>query len=110
MTVLVAGWVYALPFAAMALVCPLMMLGMVGMMIPGVRRIFGRAGANGHAGHGMMMCHGMSHGEESHEEEAAAAADGDLLEQMRAQRDTLDRLIARAESETATPASTNGGR
>ncbi len=106
MTVAVAGWVYALPFAAMALLCPLMMLSMGAMMIPGVRRIFGNK-SGGHAGHGMMMCHGMSH-DDSHEQSAVTpAASGNLLEELRAQREALDTLIARAEAETGAATTPN---
>jgi len=99
MTVAVSGWVWALPFAAMALVCPLMMLSMVAMAFPWVRRLFGRADAGG--GHSMMMCHGASHGGDSrgeHPARAGAGSDAGLLAELRAQRDALDRLIERAET------------
>lgn len=104
MAVAVAGWVWVLPLAAMALLCPLMMLSMFAMMIPGVRRIFGNRGG-GHVGHGMMMCHGMSH-EDAHEQAETPAASGNLLDELRAQREALDTLIARAESETGETAGT----
>lgn len=99
MTVAVSGWLWALPFAAIALLCPLMMLSMAAISFPFVRRLFGRADASG--GHGMMMCHGMSHGGDSHAEQPAPAGagnDASLLAELRAQREALDRLIERAEA------------
>lgn len=103
MVVAVSGWVWALPFAAMALICPLMMLSMVAMAVPWVRRLFGGASDSG-SGHGLMMCHGMSHSGEGHTEQptpAASGGQGDLLAELRAQREALDALIARAASQTA---------
>ncbi len=48
----------------------------------------------------MMMCHGMSHSDADEESVQTPAASGNLLEELRAQREALDVLIARAEAET----------
>jgi hypothetical protein len=73
-------WLFGIGIAAMLLICPLMMLGMiVGGWILGRR-----AGGSGHSGHGMMMCHSMgaSHGDKS-----------PSVEELRAERDRLDEAI-----------------
>jgi hypothetical protein len=78
---------------------------MVGMMVFGWLFMRGRTGS--HSGHGMMMCH-MGHGgnghegHQGHEQEADArrakpAESADLVAELKAQRERLDQLIARAE-------------
>ncbi len=85
-------WGIAVPFILlMALACPLMM---VGMMAFGWLFMRGRSGSQG--GHGMMMC--MGHGSGDHEEHHEATKP--LVEELKAERERLDRIIARAEEET----------
>jgi glycine/D-amino acid oxidase-like deaminating enzyme len=63
---------------------------MVGMIVGGW--IFGRK-ATGHGGHGMMMCHPMGHGgPDQHADETAAT-----IADLKAERERLDEIIARAE-------------
>ncbi|HEU4758735.1 MAG TPA: hypothetical protein VFT91_02020 [Dehalococcoidia bacterium] len=78
-------WVIAIPLALMFALCSFMMLSMV---------LRGWLGRGRQAGHGMMMC--MSH--DGHE---AGAPDKGLLEELKAERDRLDALIARAGGEPA---------
>ena len=78
-------WAIGIPVVVLLLLCPLMM---VGMIVGGW--IFGRRALGGHGGHGMMMCHG-SHG--GGEPDASA----DLVDDLKAERQRLDELIARAE-------------
>lgn len=88
---------WGLPLVLIALACPLMM---VGMMAFGWLFMRGRVGS--HSGHGMMMCH-MGHGGgngHEHEADARGAKSGesaDLVAELKAQRERLDQLIARAE-------------
>jgi len=92
-------WTWGLPLALIVLACPLMM---VGMMAFGWLFMRGRSGS--HSGHGMMMCHmghGGDNGHESHEHEAKPAASEDLVAELKAERDRLDQLIARAEEKAA---------
>jgi hypothetical protein len=85
-------WEWGLPLALVVLACPLMM---VGMMAFGWLFMRGRAGS--HSGHGMMMCH-MGHGNGGgHEGHEAPAESADLMAELKAQRERLDQLIARAE-------------
>jgi len=78
-------WAIGIPILLLVLLCPLMM---VGMIVGGW--VFGRRAMGGHGGHGMMMCHG-GHGSED------TAASGGIVEELRAERQRLDELIARAE-------------
>ena len=79
-------WLIGVPVVALLLLCPLMM---VGMIVGGW--IFGRRamGHDGNSGHGMMMCHPMGHGSDART--APTVAD------LKAERDRLDEIIARAE-------------
>ena len=71
----------AVPFVLMALLCPLMM---VGMIVGGW--VFAR-GRSGSGSHGMMMCHGGHH---------HGRVEGEGMQaEMRAQREGIDRPIAR---------------
>lgn len=79
-------WLIGAPVVLLLLVCPLMM---VGMIVGGW--IFGRK-ATGHGGHGMMMCHSMGHGGQGSQDETAPTVDD-----LKAERERLDELIARAE-------------
>jgi len=92
-------WEWGIPLVLMALACPLMM---VGMMAFGWVFMRGRSGS--HGGDGMMMCH-MGHGggndHESHEHDAKPTESADLVSELKAQRERLDQLIARAEKEKA---------
>ena len=81
-------WAIGIPILLLLLVCPLMM---VGMMAFGWLFMRGRSGSQGgHGGHGMMMCHG-GHGSEE------TAASGGIVQELKAERERLDELIARAE-------------
>jgi hypothetical protein len=87
-------WAWGLPLALVVLACLLMM---VGMMAFGWLFMRGRAGS--HSGHGMMMCHmghGNGGGHEGHEQ-AGSPESADLVAELKAQRERLDQLIARAE-------------
>jgi hypothetical protein len=92
-------WAWGIPLVLFVLACPLMM---VGMMAFGWLFMRGRSGS--HGGHGMMMCH-MGHGEgnghESHEQEAKPTASADLVAELKAERERLDQIIARAEEKAA---------
>jgi hypothetical protein len=92
-------WTWGLPLVLLfVLACPLMM---VGMMAFGWLFMRGRSGS--HAGHGMMMCHGGHGGGNGHEshEQPNTAESADLMAELKAQRDRLDQLIARAEEKAA---------
>ena len=78
-------WAIGIPVLLLVLACPLMM---VGMIVGGW--VFGRRAMGGHGGHGMMMCHGGHGGEET-------AASGGIVQELKAERQRLDELIARAE-------------
>ena len=85
-------WAIGIPILLLLLVCPLMMVGMiVGGWVLG-RRVTG--GHGGHGGHGMMMCHGGHGSGETHGGPEAPAA---IVEELKAERERLDELIARAE-------------
>ena len=87
-------WTWGLPLALLVLACPLMM---VGMMAFGWLFMRGRSGS--HSGHGMMMCHmghGGGDGHDAHEQ-AKPAESAELVAELKAQRERLDQLIARAE-------------
>ncbi len=75
-----------IPLVLLVALCPLMMIG---MMVGGWLFMRGRAGSP--SGHGMMMC--MGHGGHG---DGRAQAQG-LVEELKAQRQRLDELIARAE-------------
>jgi hypothetical protein len=77
-------WLIGVPVVALLLLCPLMMLGMI---VGGW--VFGRRAMGHGGGHGMMMCHPMGHG--SHDETAPTVSE------LKAERDRLDEIIARAE-------------
>jgi hypothetical protein len=81
-------WAWGIPLVLLVLACPLMM---VGMMAFGWLFVRGRAGGHG----GMMMCHG-GHGGNDHEGHEPAES-ADLVAELKAQRERLDQLIARAE-------------
>ena len=89
-------WEWGIPLVLMALACPLMMVGMMAF-----GWVFIRGGSGSHGAHGMMMCH-MSHGNghESHEH-VEPAESADLVAELKAQRERLDQLIARAEEKAA---------
>jgi hypothetical protein len=83
----------AVPFVLMALLCPLMM---VGMIVGGWLFARGRSGSESH---GMMMCHGGHH---------HGRVEGEGMQaEMRAQREGFDRLVARGEA-IADETSANG--
>lgn len=84
-------WAIGIPLALVLLLCPLMM---VGMIVGGW--IFGRRAMGNHGGHGMMMCMGHRHAENQGQPSGEAANEA-LIEDLRAERERLDRLIARAE-------------
>lgn len=84
-------WAIGIPILLLLLLCPLMM---VGMIVGGW--IFGRRAMGNHGGHGMMMCMGHGNRDTRHETRDTAAPLG-LIEELRAERERLDRLIARAE-------------
>jgi len=87
-------WAIGIPVLLLLLVCPLMMVGMiVGGWVFG-RRALG--GGGGHGGHGMMMCMGHGSGAEHHETDDTRATGG-IVEELKAERQRLDELIARAE-------------
>ena len=92
-------WAWGIPLVLFVLACPLMM---VGMMAFGWLLMRGRSGS--HAGHGMMMCHmghGGGNGHEGHEHEAKPSESADLVAELKAQRERLDQIIARAEEKAA---------
>ena len=97
-------WAWGIPLVLLVLACPLMM---VGMMAFGWLFMRGRSGS--HSGHGMMMCHmghGGGNGHEGHEHAetrrgAKPSESADLVAELKAQRDRLDQLIARAEEKAA---------
>ena len=85
---------WALPaglIALLVLACPLMMLG---MMAFGWLFMRGRSGS-GHSGHGMMMC--MGNGNHAPDNDDRERAGQPLIEELKAERQRLDALIARAE-------------
>jgi hypothetical protein len=82
-------WAIGIPVLLLLLICPLMM---VGMIVGGW--VFGRRALGGHGGHGMMMCHGSHGGAEPH---GGSGASADLVDDLKAERERLDELIARAE-------------
>ena len=85
-----------IPLVLLVALCPLMMIGMmVGGWIFG-RRVMGGHGS--HGGHGMMMCMGHG-GNDGSDQQASEPADPSLVEELKAERERLDRLIARAERE-----------
>jgi len=91
-------WAWGIPLVLMALACPLMM---VGMMAFGWLFMRGRSGSR--SGHGMMMCHmghGGGNGHESHEQ-GKPTESADLVDELKAQRERLDQIIARAEEKAA---------
>ena len=81
---------WGLPLALVALACPLMMVGMMAF-----GWLFMRGRSESHVGHGLMMCHGGHGGGNEHEAKPAESAD--LVAELKAQRERLDQLIARAE-------------
>jgi hypothetical protein len=91
-------WAWGIPLVLFVLACPLMM---VGMMAFGWLFMRGRSGSEG--GHGMMMCHtghGAGNGHESHDQTRSTEST-DLVTELKAQRERLDQLIARAEEKSA---------
>lgn len=86
-------WAIGIPILLLLALCPLMMVGMiVGGWIFG-RRAMGNHG--GHAGHGMMC---MGHGSSGHGTGDTGYGPA-LVDELKSQREQLDRLIARAEEE-----------
>jgi len=83
-------WAIGIPILLLVLACPLMM---VGMIVGGW--VFGRRAMGGHGGHGMMMCHGGHGGDTRHDTEDTAASG--IVEELKAERERLDELIARSE-------------
>ncbi len=86
-------WAIGIPVLLLLALCPLMM---VGMIVGGW--IFGRRAMNGHGGHGMMMC--MGHGGHA-DQQTGGPGDGGLVDELKAERERLDRLIARSEEKGA---------
>lgn len=84
-------WAIGIPIVALLLLCPLMM---VGMIIGGW--LLGRKAMGGHGGHGMMC---MGHGSHAGHD-ARAEMPGTLVDELKAERERLDRLITAAEDET----------
>ena len=84
-------WAIGIPILLLLLACPLMM---VGMMAFGWLFMRGRSGS--HGGHGMMMCMGHGSGE-THHGPGDAAAPAEIVDELKAERQRLDELIARAE-------------
>ena len=84
-------WAIGIPILLLVLVCPLMM---VGMMAFGWLFMRGRSGS--HGGHGMMMCMGHGSGQ-THHETGDTAASAEIVEELKAERQRLDELIARAD-------------
>jgi hypothetical protein len=114
------AFAWGLPVLLLLLICPLMMVGMGVAAWFGIR-LFGRsAGHNGHSSHAMcgpmmMMGHaqtgaprrgpvgarqGGGHGDTGHEPEPQHSETSDLVAELKAQRERLDQLIARAEQES----------
>jgi len=83
--------VWALPLVLIALACALMIVGMMAFGSLATR------GLETQGGHAAMMCHG-GHGDDAHGREAV---ESDLLPDLKAQRERLDQLIARAERNEA---------
>ena len=84
-------WLIVAPIVALVLLCPLMMIGMIAAGWIMARRGKG----SGHGGHGMMcMGHG-AHG--SHD--SPADVPRSLVDDLKAERERLDQLIAEAEEE-----------
>ncbi len=75
-------WLFAIPLALMFGLCAFMMLSMI---------VGGFIGRGRHRGHGMMMC--MDRGADR----GPRTSDEGLIEELKAERDRLDALIARAE-------------
>ena len=85
-------WAIGIPVLLLLLICPLMM---VGMIVGGW--VFGRRVVGGNGGHGMMMCHGGHGGGDTRHETGDTAAPSAIVDELRAERERLDELIARAE-------------
>ena len=88
-------WAIGIPIFVLliALICPLMM---VGMMAFGWLFMRGRSGSLG--SHGMMMCMGHGqHGSDGPNQQTGEPADRGLTEELKAERQRLDELIARAD-------------
>lgn len=83
-------WAVAIPAIALLLLCPLMMIA---MMVGGW--VFGRRLTGGHG----MMC--MGHGSHGGHEDNRGASSGDLVAELKAERERLDRIIAQAEQRGA---------
>ena len=82
-------WAIVIPILVLLLLCPLMMIGMI------VRdRMSGRKSVGGHGGHGMMC---MGHGGGSNETRGMGHETAPTVDELRAERDRLDEIIARAE-------------
>ena len=82
-------WAIGIAILLLLLLCPLMMISMI------VRhRIFGRERMGGHGGHGMMC---MGHGGGSNETRGMGHETAPTVDELRAERDRLDEIIARAE-------------
>ncbi len=75
-------WLFAIPLALMFGLCAFMMLSMM---------VRGWLGGGRHSGHGMMTCMGRG------ADRGPRTSDEGLLEELKAERDRLDALIARAE-------------
>ena len=92
---------WALPaglIALLVLACPLMM---VGMMAFGWLFMRGRSGSS-QSGHGMMMCMGHGQHQPDGQHHAAEPAHPQLIEELKAERQRLDALIARTERQSGT--------
>ena len=95
-------WAIGIPIlllVLMILICPLMMLGMAVMSVGMVRGwLRGRSGESDHGGHGMMMCMGHGqHGSDSPNQQTGEPTDQGLIEELKAERQRLEELIARAD-------------
>jgi hypothetical protein len=99
-------WAVVIPIVVFALLCPLMMIGMiVGGWVMACRATGGRDA--GHSGHGMMcMMHGLFQ-----KKQDQGQSSGISVAELKAERDRLDEVIARADKELETePVASNPGR
>ena len=87
-------WLIWIPIATLALLCPLMMIGMiVGGWIFARRATSGHDA--GHSGHGMMcMMHGLFQKKQEQPESSGVS-----VAELKAERERLDQAIAKAENE-----------
>ena len=89
-------WLIAIPIVVFALLCPLMMIGMIaGGWIFGRRVMAGNDHQGGHSGHGMMcMMHGLFQ-----KKNESPESSGISVAELKAERARLDELIERVEKD-----------